>query len=458
MRRKPPELRSTVTPGSLNRAPPPRGARSALRQSAEPPGQKLDESTRARMEARFNHDFSQVRVHADAQAARSADAVGARAYTIGSDVVFGAAEYQPHSERGTRLIAHELTHVVQQRRGGHSPDAEQRADRAAARIAQGAAVSPGELGGAPRSLQAQPKPETQPETKPATGPETRAGEETKPAAGPQETISGILDNFALDSDVVTEDHKKEIDQLAFSISLRTGGLLGKGRATIAIAGHTDTSGPDAHNQGLSERRAANVKAALQEALTKQKVESASITAITTAGFGEKKLRVETKDNVKEPKNRRVEITVTIETPPPPKPPISLDLPPGYIPPATVPPPSPGIPNVPTPSREWLKNYLENDAILKQLPKSYRERAVDALKDLDEIAAGKIIDAVPLDGKTKEAMKAAVKALLETLKGRKFTPPTPPPKPPDFGPEHPFPKLPGEVIIPSPQIPLPKPFD
>ncbi len=77
-------------------------------------GQPLGESTRAQMEDRLGFDFSGVRVHADAEAAHSARAVGARAYTIGSDVVFGAGEYAPRSREGQRLIAHELTHVRQQ--------------------------------------------------------------------------------------------------------------------------------------------------------------------------------------------------------------------------------------------------------------------------------------------------------------------------------------------------------
>jgi hypothetical protein len=66
------------------------------------------------MEARFGHDFSRVRVHSDAPAAESADAVQARAYTVGNDIVFGRGEYAPGTAKGRRLMAHELTHVVQQ--------------------------------------------------------------------------------------------------------------------------------------------------------------------------------------------------------------------------------------------------------------------------------------------------------------------------------------------------------
>jgi len=67
------------------------------------------------MEHRFGHDFSRVRVHAGEAAAASAEEVNSHAYTVGRNIVFGAGAYAPGSQRGRRLIAHELTHVVQQR-------------------------------------------------------------------------------------------------------------------------------------------------------------------------------------------------------------------------------------------------------------------------------------------------------------------------------------------------------
>jgi hypothetical protein len=67
------------------------------------------------MEPRFGHDFSRVRVHADAKAAQSAQAVDALAYTVGSDIVFGPHQHAPDSSAGRELLAHELAHVVQQR-------------------------------------------------------------------------------------------------------------------------------------------------------------------------------------------------------------------------------------------------------------------------------------------------------------------------------------------------------
>jgi hypothetical protein len=78
------------------------------------PGQPLDPATQAFFEPRFGHDFARVRVHHDAQSAASAHAVDAMAYTVGSHIVFAAGHYAPGSPGGRGLIAHELTHVVQQ--------------------------------------------------------------------------------------------------------------------------------------------------------------------------------------------------------------------------------------------------------------------------------------------------------------------------------------------------------
>jgi hypothetical protein len=85
-----------------------------LQQMTSSPGQLLDSTTREFMESRFGHDFSRVRVHTDARAAESARAVNAQAYTVGRDVVFGPRQYAPETNAGKNLLAHELTHVIQQ--------------------------------------------------------------------------------------------------------------------------------------------------------------------------------------------------------------------------------------------------------------------------------------------------------------------------------------------------------
>lgn len=77
-------------------------------------GEPLDAQTRGFMEPRFGHSFERVRIHADGEAAASARSVGALAYTVGRDIVFGPGAYAPKTGGGQRLIAHELTHVLQQ--------------------------------------------------------------------------------------------------------------------------------------------------------------------------------------------------------------------------------------------------------------------------------------------------------------------------------------------------------
>jgi hypothetical protein len=83
------------------------------------PGRPLDQTTRAFFEPMFGRNLGNVRVHTDAHAALSARKVGARAYTVGDDVVFADRQFAPQSQDGTALLAHELTHVLQQ---GQSAD------------------------------------------------------------------------------------------------------------------------------------------------------------------------------------------------------------------------------------------------------------------------------------------------------------------------------------------------
>ncbi|HEX4859934.1 MAG TPA: DUF4157 domain-containing protein [Rhizomicrobium sp.] len=78
------------------------------------PGHELDARTRDFFEPRFGRDFSGVRVHTGEAATQSAQAVGARAYTVGRDVVFAKGQYAPHSAEGQHLLAHELSHTIQQ--------------------------------------------------------------------------------------------------------------------------------------------------------------------------------------------------------------------------------------------------------------------------------------------------------------------------------------------------------
>lgn len=109
------------------RAPPRRDTKPAAPQAAQgvprylqraPAGQPLPQPLRGEMEQRFGATLADVRTHSGDAAAQSAQAQGAKAYTHGSDIVFGAGRYAPATRDGRGLLAHELTHVVQQRRAG----------------------------------------------------------------------------------------------------------------------------------------------------------------------------------------------------------------------------------------------------------------------------------------------------------------------------------------------------
>ena len=116
------------------------------------PGHSLDPDTRRFMEPRFGSDFSGVRVHTDALAADSANAVNANAWTVGQDIAFAAGRYQPSTPEGQTLLAHELAHTVQQRGlqrsstdgvslegGAEYERLEREAERAAASVMAGSA-------------------------------------------------------------------------------------------------------------------------------------------------------------------------------------------------------------------------------------------------------------------------------------------------------------------------------
>ncbi len=388
------------------------------------------------MEPRFGQDFSRVRVHTDSKAAESARAVNALAYTIGQEIVFGGGQYFPRSFAGRRLLAHELTHVVQQAHGGAGSQPEQGADAAAAVVMRGEAVSPALLGGALRSVQMKPD---DPAGKPA---------EDMPTAASGSLLQA-LDKFGHNSTVLTGRHRERIDALAAEIAAGVGPV--GARATITISGHTDTSGDEKYNLSLGLKRANAAKAALEAALRAKKVGVDRIAGITSESVGEKNLAVETADNVKEPLNRRVMITVKIGGPsaskqmttsipsPDAKPekrkkPIDLSLPPDYK----------------LPEEDWWKrtereqerirefdrkhrrkpksltdlliegvtNVLE--PIIMKLPESLRDKARKGIRKGIEAGTEKAceaaIDGSGVSGKEAEAMKAACKAALKAKPG------------------------------------------
>jgi Domain of unknown function (DUF4157) len=116
-------LPARIGAGSLGQTPAPPISQAVLHS----PGLPLDPETRAFMEPRFGHDFSQVRIHSGQADAAVALSLGAAAFTLGSNIFFNSGQYRPASASGLGLLAHELAHVVQQQPGGNSSRLIQRA-------------------------------------------------------------------------------------------------------------------------------------------------------------------------------------------------------------------------------------------------------------------------------------------------------------------------------------------
>jgi outer membrane protein OmpA-like peptidoglycan-associated protein len=192
------------------------------------PGQALDAGTRSFMEPRFNHDFSGVRVHTDNRASESATAVSALAFTVGNNIVFTSGQYAPSTLEGRRLLAHELTHVVQQ--GGRSTP----------------------------TVQRQPAPPA----KPLTRDEEVRLSFTSP--GEVEFLSNpprlSLYNFAIWNADLKEKHVAAINLLGSVINQFAAGMI-----TPAVKGHADATGEDPINNPLSKDRSSAVEKALSSA-------------------------------------------------------------------------------------------------------------------------------------------------------------------------------------------------
>lgn len=160
-------------------------------------GSPLPADVRTKMESRFGADFSRVQVHANPAAAGVATQFGARAFTLGQRIAFNTGEFAPRSAGGERLLAHELTHVLQQREthGGfahfeRNPADEREADSAAARVHAGLAPrGPARLRTSPRIQAEEPK----------------AGEKPADAAAPQAAVTTVTFVLRAPDDEFTRD-------------------------------------------------------------------------------------------------------------------------------------------------------------------------------------------------------------------------------------------------------------
>lgn len=400
------------------------------------PGQPLDVPTRAFMEPRFGQDFSQLRVHTDAQAADSANALHAQAYTVGRDIVFGSGKYLTHVGASGHLLAHELTHLVQQTTGGVGADSEVRANTAADRVSQGKAIEGAAVGGAPVSLQRSPKNDVPGKIEAAAS----VGNSAEPP----------VDEFDFDRADIPPQH------LARLATLRDR-LLNAPSATVILTGHTDTVGKEKYNEDLGLRRAKAVRDFLsaKNGVNPSRIEIKSQGELDPAP-GQPPAQIDPEKGEKNPKNRRVEIQIIGLQAAAPKTGLPSDHPtieappvPGKGKPII---PSPGGPmikelcivypdlcNPPEPSRlppdfwkplppakRTQKSPLDviNErlvdpvvkAVTKGLPKAVQEKILDLAHDGVEkgitSAASSAAAAAGLDSKGQQAIEKAVEAAIK----------------------------------------------
>ncbi len=341
------------------------------------PGHPLDSHTRAFFEPRFGHDFSRVRVHTDTRSTVSARAVNALAYTVGSQIVFSRDQYQPGTASGRQLLAHELTHVVQQRdepssastlRVGPTADVyEREAEQAASALA---------MGGAPASVQrgsglvqrqaggpalsanvsdksAAPVSRGTPKPEFCAAPADLGCRPTKaPVVGASKTIQ-----FDLDKSLLTKHSLGQIHDAAQE--WQNSGASGD----VRVDGYASADGECVHNWRLSCRRAQAVASELASPADGSRGVSASHIAAYAHGESDEA-------GSALPPNRRATITLPIK-PPEPKP---EPLPPVCI-------PGPGITN------STCSAYLSNSW---WLPLAYVNNATCACQSTPNVATANCV--------------------------------------------------------------------
>jgi Holliday junction resolvase-like predicted endonuclease len=201
-------------------------------------GRPLEPTTRGDMEQRFGHRFGHVRIHTDSQAADSASAVAAHAYTVGSQIVFGAGRYDPHGATGRMLLAHELSHVVQQETGP-------------TRLQRWAACRPVRM-----SAEDCPKREA--------GEERRAASAAMPflsiTGNGAATTGGLVANFDIGKAAVKRSLRSSLYWKNFL------GGLSREKSYWRLIGFSDCHEDEAGGQGLRQRRADAVFDTLPPAL------------------------------------------------------------------------------------------------------------------------------------------------------------------------------------------------
>lgn len=248
-------------------------------------GHALDQGTRAFMELRFGHGFGDVRVHTSTAAAESARSLDALAYTIGNDIVFGSGRYSPESNSGRHLLAHELTHTIQQNAGGHP---------ARACLQRAPAEDCGE-------------PNVKDEGLNCTGKEHDGRGVMVPTAAGN---GWELRNFDVDKHFLKDAHEDALDDIADKLE---DFLKANPDERVHLLGEASTTAGDCYNMRLSRRRTRCVAAALEVRGIK-----ASVLDLDWVGDRRSTARLAAKPaptarDIENPDDRRV--TISINVPP-----------------------------------------------------------------------------------------------------------------------------------------------
>ncbi len=258
-------------------------------------GEPLTDSVRSFFEPRFGWDFSQVRVHTDAQSAASAKQVNALAYTVGQNIVFNEGRYSPDTNAGQTLLAHELTHVIQQSKQKNTIQRKQQT------LSDG--ITPASL-----SLQ-----------RACGGAEIGTPEGCTPAIG---DIAGLRFLFRIECDEFAGDNDVDLRAVA--------GNIANGE-TVDIHGLSSIDGDSAFNSNLSCARALRAKEIIESVLARRGI-SATLRIFSHGAVAGNSTQM-----------RSVVIVRTAPTPVP----IPLPIPTPTPSPTPTPTPTPTFPSTPT---------------------------------------------------------------------------------------------------------------
>lgn len=251
----------------------PAAAPASVAEVLQSAGQALDGRTRAFFEPRFGWDFAMVRVHADAAANRSAQEVNARAYTLGRDIVFGGGQYAPATTAGQHLLAHELTHVVQQSAAGGAGMARRNILQRQQGEMEGESDDDIDVGQVdPSTTLTTPPPEFGERTSEPPCPPVPTGlgnlQPDPPCPSSAESIAGMHFQFCLDSDVFKDQ--------AQSDNLRSFARSQRADSIFKVHGYASTVGKAGYNLNLSCHRAKRAARELQNAgVPSQQIELAA---------------------------------------------------------------------------------------------------------------------------------------------------------------------------------------